>query len=248
MGAEPPAAAVSASRIHHKGAKITKNVVSAEGVSDPEAAYFQTIEEFFVCRRGDPLFLSNADWLLIRKWRAGGVPLRVVLRGISDALDAHAHSWSRDRKVGSLAYCAAEVDVARERWERALSLGAQEGLDVAGVLRGFAEALDGARGVGASARAAARALAVELRERAVEPGDMRPIEEWLAAAEGRLLEALRHDDGTDAVARLQAHVDTELAPYRGRMPARVLAQIRAESLARRLLESHGLPRLSFFHL
>ena len=28
---------------------------------DPEAAYYQAVEEFFVSRRGDPLFLSNAD-------------------------------------------------------------------------------------------------------------------------------------------------------------------------------------------
>jgi hypothetical protein len=93
----------------------------AVAVPDPEAAYYQSVEEFFVSRRGDPLFLSNADWLLIRKWRQAGTPLRIVLRGIADALDAHAHSFSRDRKVGSLAYCAAEVEVARERWQRALA-------------------------------------------------------------------------------------------------------------------------------
>ena len=77
-----------------------------------EAAYYQSIEEFFVSRRGDPLFLSNADWLLIRKWRRAGLPLRIVMRGITDALDGHAHSWGRKRKVGSLAYCAAEVDAS----------------------------------------------------------------------------------------------------------------------------------------
>ena len=32
------------------------------------------------------------------------------------------------------------------------------------------------------------------------------------------------------------------------MPAKVLLQVREESLRRRLLESHGLPRLSLFHL
>jgi hypothetical protein len=82
---------------------------------DPEAAYYQAVEEYFVSRRGDPLFLSNADWNLVRRWRLAGLPLRVVLRGIRDALDAHAHGWSRDRKVGSLSYCAREVDAARER-------------------------------------------------------------------------------------------------------------------------------------
>ena len=95
--------------------------------ADPEAAYYQAVEEYFVSRRGDPLFLSNADWTLVRKWKTAGLPLRVVLRGIRDALDAHAHGWSRDRKVGSLSYCAREVDAARERWERALAIGHEEG-------------------------------------------------------------------------------------------------------------------------
>jgi hypothetical protein len=32
------------------------------------------------------------------------------------------------------------------------------------------------------------------------------------------------------------------------MPARVIATLRRESRARRLLEAHALPRLSLFHL
>jgi hypothetical protein len=43
-------------------------------------------------------------------------------------------------------------------------------------------------------------------------------------------------------------VDASLARWRERMPAAVLASLRRESLARRQLEAHGLPRLSLFHL
>jgi hypothetical protein len=35
--------------------------VSAVTSRDPEAEYYQTVEEYFVSRRGDPLMLSNAD-------------------------------------------------------------------------------------------------------------------------------------------------------------------------------------------
>ena len=135
--------------------------------ADPEAAYYQAVEEYFVSRRGDPLFLSNADWNLVRKWRLAGLPLRVVLRGIRDALDAHAHGWSRDRKVGSLAYCAREVDAARERWERALALGREEGR---GRRRGAARAsprdLERATGLGPRRARWRDEIARELRERA----------------------------------------------------------------------------------
>jgi hypothetical protein len=205
------------------------------------------VEEFFVSRRGDPLMLSNADWNLIRKWRMAGLPLRVVLRGITDALDSHAHSWSRDRKVGSLAYCAAEVEVAAERWRRALALGEEEGVSAESALRGFADALDGARDLGPRSALLARDLAVEIRARA-EDAALRDLEPWLVEREASLRAALEEDMGRAAVEAVAAAVDRDLAPYRDRMPARVLEQVRRESLTRRVLEAHGLPRLSLFHL
>lgn len=226
--------------------------------ADPEAAYYQAVEEFFVSRRGDPLMLSNADWLLIRKWRMAGLPLRIVLRGITDALDSHAHSWSRDRKVGSLAYCAAEVDAAAERWQRALSLGEEEGVGAGDALRGFADALDAARPLGPRSAPRARDLATELRARAQEvssggpggdvPARVKDLEPWLVEREASLRAALEEDMGRAAVEEIAAAVDRDLAAYRDRMPARVLEQVRTESRSRRVLEAHGLPRLSLFHL
>ncbi len=217
-----------------------------------ETAYYQTIEEFFVSRRGDPLFLSNADWLLIRKWREAGTPLRVVLRGIADALDGHAHSWSRKRKVGSLAYCSGEVDAARDRWRRALALGEEPGVSVASALLAFAEALAAARGLGVRGVRAAASVARELRDMAQAasegPRDLERLTGRLHAAEAELLAAIVADTGPTGVRAIEADVAADLTPYSGRMPARVLDQIRAESVARRLLEAHGLPRLSLFHL
>jgi len=217
------------------------------GEPDPEAAYYQAVEEYFVSRRGGPLFLSNADWNLVRRWRLAGLPLRVVLRGIRDALDAHAHGWSRDRKVGSLSYCAGEVDAARERWERALALGREEGLDVAGALRGFATDLERARDLGPRARPVALDVAREMRARA-DAGRLEEIAAWLAEREALLLAAIGADEGPEGRAALEAEVDGELEKWRARMPPRVLQQLRGEKIARRRLEAHGLPRLSLFHL
>jgi hypothetical protein len=219
----------------------------APAIADPEAAYYQTIEEFFVSRRGDPLFLSNADWLLIRGWRKAGTPLRVVLRGVADALDAHAHSWGRHRKVGSLAYCAAEVEVARDRWQRALALGEEPGSAPNAVLSGFAEALDAARLDGAEREFASR-LSAEIRGWADQPPVLRELEARLADRETALLARLRARVGADRLAELEAVADAELAPYASRMPAPVLAQIRRDSIARRVLDLFGLPRLSLFGL
>ena len=215
--------------------------------ADPEAAYYQTIEEFFVARRGDPLFLSNADWLLIRGWRKAGTPLRVVLRGIADALDGHAHSWGRHRKVGSLAYCAAEVEVARERWQRALALGEEPGARPDAALSGFADALDQAPLDGETRVHAAR-LAAEIRGWAGTAPPLRDVEPMLAEREAALLARLRGRVPADRLAELERAADAELAPYASRMPAAVLAQIRGDSVARRVLAVFGIPRLSLFHL
>lgn len=214
--------------------------------ADPEASYYQTIEEFFVSRRGDPLILSNADWLLIRKWRKEEIPLRIVIRGITDALDGHAHSWGRRRAVGSLAYCANEVEAARDRWRHAVDAGREPGVDVGRAVDGLAEMVRGARGLGPGASEVALRILGELHEGRDQT--LAEVEPRLAAAEADLVAAIEHDDGPLVMAEVDREVDALLTPYRGRMPERVLQQLRADSRSRRLLERHALPRLSLFHL
>jgi hypothetical protein len=215
---------------------------------DPEAAYYQGVEDFFVSRRGDPLFLSNADWLLIRRWRKAGLPLRIVLRGIQDALESHAHSWGRDKKVGSLRYCEAEVDVARERWERALAGGADSATDLGASLEAFATALEHARGLGPRGLALSRELASRLRVVVAQSSSRREAEETLGLAEGELVAAIRKETDAERLRAIELEVDRALAPYRARMPGKVFADLRGQSITRQLLAGHDLPRLSLFDL
>lgn len=213
----------------------------------PETAYYQAVEEFFVSQRGDPLFLSNSDWLLIHEWRTAGVPLRVLLRGIADAFEGHAHSWSRERKVGSLAYCRSEVERARERWQRALALGEEEGLDARAQLLSLAQALERAKAAGASWARLAEDIAAELRRLAAgEPGSS--VERRLQEREAELQSALAAAADPALLLQHEAAIERDLAPYAERMPAKVLEQIREESRTRRLFEANGLPRLSLFAL
>jgi hypothetical protein len=165
-----------------------------------------------------------------------------VLRGIADALDGHAHSWGRARKVGSLAYCAAEVDVARERWERALAAGGEPDTEPASRLQELADAFAG------SPSHEVRAFAEELRDpaRAVLP--RRALEPWLMEREAALVALLCAQGGPAWTAAIESSVDADLAAYRGRMPDRVLQQVRAEAIARRVTGAHGLPRLTLFAL
>ncbi len=221
--------------------------VPSTSTRDPDAEYFQSIEEFFVSRRGDPLFLSNADWVLIRRWREAGLPLRVALRGIADAMDAHDHSWSRHQKVGSLRYCEAEVAAAADRWRRALQ-GGQDEPNLVDVLLRLAQELRNAATLEPAAHRTADRLAGDLLSRARDVGRAEALETWLRAGEADLLTAIEADMEAGARDELENEIDRDLAPYSGRLPAAVLAQVRAESRARRLLERHGLPRLSLWPL
>lgn len=212
--------------------------------ADSEVAYYQAVEEFFVSRRGDPLMLSNADWLLIKRWREQGLPLRIVLRGIADALDAHAHSWSRQQRVGSLRYCEAEVERARERWERAVGQGGGPGADVGRSLEALARALREAP-LGPRARELAARAAQDLcRQQATRP---RAVEPGLQAHESALLAAIGADDPR-LTADVERGVDAALESYRTRLPARVFASLREQSVRRELLARFGLPRLSLLEL
>lgn len=214
--------------------------------ADSEAGYYQAIEEYFVSRRGDPLLLSNADWTLIHGWRTSGLPLRIVLRGIADALDGHAHSFARARKVGSLAYCAAEVDAARERWERALSVGEEADGDPGALLRGLAGALSACAALRENGEA--RALASALGDPARATEARRSLETWLMAREAEVVAWLSEASGPAWRTGIEQEVDADLAGYQGRMPEKVLAQVRSESIARRVMTAHGLPRFSLFAL
>jgi hypothetical protein len=221
--------------------------VPASGGRDPDADYFQSIEEFFVSRRGDPLFLSNADWLLIRRWRRAGLPLRIALRGIADAMDAHDRSWSRHQKVGSLRYCEAEVEAAADRWRQALLHGEDEP-QADQVRTRLANELAKAEALGPAGRRTALRLSDGLLAPARDRETPERLEKWLRGAEEELVAAIEEDGGRDLRQRIADEIERDLGAYRERLPAAVLDQVRAESRTRRLLETHGLPRLSLWPL
>jgi hypothetical protein len=223
----------------------TAELVSPAGDAsqDPEIAYYQAVEEHFVSLRGDPLFLSNADWLLIRRWKTMGIPLRVVLRGIKDALDSHAHSFRRNEKVASLRYCSSEVEAAHERWHKALRPGSGKADRVSARLSQLASVLDAAAEADERIRAACVRVRAAIESRAVSPGKPEACEAWLRRQETALVKELRRIIGS-GWEEIAGEVDADLAPYVGRMPTAVLDRVRAESITRRALEAFGLPRLS----
>ena len=227
--------------------------------------YFTEIEEHFQRRRGSILLLSALDWALIETWKAAGIPLEAVLRGIDSAFDRYDLRASKTKKVNSLAYCAQEVLAASEDMkEAAVGVMAEskpetgfESAKIAEFLRRCANQLRAAKlpsKTGISPEAVACDVSTRLEELAREietkavPLRLEDLERRLAVLEEKLLAVLLAVLAEDEVVAVIAEANRELAPYRGKMTAVQIEQLQKQYMRKKLLEKYKLPRLSLFYM
>jgi hypothetical protein len=228
--------------------------------------YYTEIEERFQQRRGVLLLLSTLDWALIETWREAGIPLEAALRGIDAAFDKYESRQKRGRmrRINGLAWCAqAVMEAAEELREAAAGTAPAEtsnretGFEqerVASHLEAAATALDAA----SIAPEACRATAQRLRELAAEarsgtahsttPHEMEAFERILTVLEEKLFASLKAAAPEDLLVALKEHADRELAPYRSRMGAMQLRQVKDQFVQKQLLVNYNLPRLSLFYM
>ena len=228
--------------------------------------YFTEIEEHYQRRRGTILLLSTLDWALIETWKAAGIPLEAVLRGIDEAFDKYHQRPSKSKKVNSLAYCSQAVLSASEDMKEA-AVGAAgnsppkaPGFEVAEIttfLRGNAEKLEKANlpeRTGIATGVLAREEADSLREmaEAIEHSGKVPrledLERRLTVLEEKLFAVLMAATPDDDLVQVRAEADRDLAPYRRNMTAAQVEQLHKQYVRKRLLERCGMPRLSLFYM
>lgn len=222
--------------------------------------YFTEIEEHFQRRRGSGLLLSTLDWALIETWKDAGLPLEAVLRGIDSTFDRYEQRPHRRRKINSLAYCSQEVLAAAEEMKEA-AVGARresaesglEGPAVAAYLERNAVAV-AAADVPDSARAAVEEAARSLRDlaaglaQATSRPPLEDVERRLTVMEEKLFAVLLTATSDDDLLAVRAEADREIGPYRHKMSASQIEQLHKQYVHKRLLERHGLPRLSLFYM
>jgi len=230
--------------------------------------YFTEIEQRFQQRRGSILLLSTLDWALIETWREAGIPLEAALRGIDAAFDKYETRQKRARmqRINGLAWCAQAVMQASVELHEAATGSAdsssaeaprESGFEqerVAAHLTAAAEALDAAT----VAPEACKATAARLRELAAEmaarvddqkaTADLEGLERSLTVLEEKLFSALKAAAPEELLVRLDEHATRELAPYRSRMGAVQLRQVKQQFERKRLLVHYNLPRLSLFYM
>jgi hypothetical protein len=229
--------------------------------------YFTEIEEHFQRRRGSGLLLSALDWALIETWKEAGIPLEAALRGIDAAFERYQKRPSK-RKVNSLGYCAQAVLSAAEEMKEA-AVGAAplhpqsapppgfQTAEITAFLRRNAAELEAAKLPGENgvfgqrlmqeSAATLRELAAELEEEKTLPG-LEDLERRLTVLEEKLFAVLLAASLDPEIVALRAEADREMAPYRTKMPGTQIDQLRKQYVHKRLLEKHGVPRLSLFYM
>jgi len=217
--------------------------VTPPSQAEPEVAYFRDIERAFVERRGDPLFISNADWVLLSKFLKKGIPKRVVLRGITDAFDAHAHSFARKQKIRSLKFCETEITSAVDRYRRALQAEGPSRRGLSGALLRLEERVGSVPEAPDLADAVAEAKrGLQELAQSVDGDKTFDAEKALTRIEDRLVTAASNALGADAVTAIQQASRDATAAYKSRMPAKVYEALIEESVRRKILQRFGLPR------
>ncbi len=210
---------------------------------EPEIAYFREIERAFVERRGDPLFISNADWVFLAKLWKRGIPKRVVLRGMTDAFDAHAHSFARKQKIRALKFCEAEITAAVDRYRRALQAEGPSRRGLSGAIAKLEETIGAIEAPFemTTAIAAARRGLLEIAS-ALDKDKTYEADEPLARVEDGLIDAASTVLGPDTLKDIEKTSRDATEAYKSRMPANVYETLIGESVRRKILQRFALPR------
>ena len=240
--------------------------------------FFTEVEEEFVRRRGKPLTISPLDWALVESWKSAGIPLHLVLRSINEAFDAYDKRPHNRRKVNSIFYCqqavesnfsdyrlaqvggtpapapqSSEPTKEQSRKETSGTFSKEELLDFIGrCSRDIAEAAAYASGKAgieeALARAHARLAEIAIDIESSARVDAEGIERDLDSIDRMILETLKSELGEHFVGELRKEAKAQLRSYKKNMEKEIFDQTVENFTARRLRETHRIPRMSLFYI
>jgi hypothetical protein len=74
------------------------------------------------------------------------------------------------------------------------------------------------------------------------------LERRLTVLEEKLFAALLAATSNDELLAVRTEADRDIAPYRRQMSAAQIDQLQRQYVRKRLLERHGVPRLSLFYM
>ena len=209
--------------------------------------YYTEIEEHFQRARGTGIFLlSPLDWALLESWKAAGVPLEAVLRGIDLAFEKWRAKPKKTQMVNSVAFCAQAVLSEAQRMS-GTDQPRPEKTEAApfesGELQSYAR-----RNVEALRKAGFDDVAASLEQLMSGPlDDLEEVEQRLGILEQKVIAMLRSRQSEEDALVARKSLDSQLRPYRSKMTADQLSMLERQYLDRDLLENAKIPRLSLFY-
>jgi len=163
---------------------------------------------------------------------------------MTDAFDAHAHSFARKQKVRSLKFCETEITAAVDRYRRALRAEGPSRHGLAGAIEQLEERVGSVPESPALATAVAEARARLLEiAKAADRDKAFDADKALARIEDHLVATASKALGAPALRDLEASSRDATAAYKSRMPPKVYETLIGESVRRKILQRFGLPRL-----
>ena len=228
---------------------------------DLDAADFCREIEAYLCRKNDGhlVRIVGPAFEQVCGWATKGVPLKVACRGIDRYFERYYAKGPRRRPV-RVEFCDADVLDVFDEWRRAVGVALPEAGDAepharqaslpahlervvarlttrrAGEERSLDSILDGLIRELDVARATAKGLRGEARQVFVER---------LRALDDQLIAAAREGCSPEMLGTLHAEADSELAPFRARMPEAAYAQSRSACVNRLVRERLRLPVIAF---
>jgi hypothetical protein len=229
---------------------------------DPEG-YCRAVEAY-LCRKNDGhlIRIVGPAFEQVCGWAVRGIPIKVVSRGIDRYFERYYSKGPRRRPV-RIEFCEADVLDVFDEWRRAVgvarlsadrpsdeeparkegtlpahlerlvarltALRAGEDRRLDAVLDEIVREVDAARGRSKGLRGEARTVLLER----------------LRALDTRLLLAARDVCDAPTLQRLDADADSELAPFRQRMPADSYTQSKQLCVDRLIREHLRLPTIAF---
>jgi hypothetical protein len=215
--------------------------------TEEDRRYYQAAEAAFIRRRGTPFLLSPRDFAQVKEWRALGVPLEAIERGIDEAFSRREERAVVGR-VNSLAYCR---DAVLEAWERRAeaeigrsAARSRKPVDIAAAIERLGSALRELRGrrpdLAEPLDSALRSL-----ERLAQSGKAAgEAEVSLARLDKRLAKELYGALPGGERARLDSDVERTLSRAGLRVDAETARRTSSALTRRKLRESLELPRLT----
>jgi hypothetical protein len=240
------------------------------GVESPDE-YCRQIEAY-LCRKNDGhlIRIVGPAFEQVTGWAARGVPLKVACTGIDRYFERYYKKGPRRRPV-RVEFCEADVLDAFDEWRRAVGISGQTVPRQPGDGESAESSDETARRHGSLTAHVDRAIA---RLTALRAGADRTLDDVLDAIvreldaaragvgrlrgdarlalvarlghlDAELLAAARSRCDPSTLAALDAEADTELAPFRSRMPGELFDQSHRAAVDRLIRERHRLPTLTF---